>query len=126
MNEIEELENQGLKTDLPSYRVGDTIKVYIRIVEGGKERVQAFTGVVIGKQGKGIAETVLLYRHSYGSGVERVFSIHSPLVSKIEVVRCGQVRQAKLYYLRGQQGKKIKVKERLFKSAKKLAKEAKS
>lgn len=116
--EIAELEKEQLKTDIPSYKVGDTLKVHIRIVEGGKERVQVFTGVVIGKQGSGLGETVMLYRHAYGSGVERSFSIHSPQISKIEVSRLGQVRQAKLYYLRGAQGKKIKVKERLRKSSK--------
>lgn len=119
MNEIQELESQSLKQDIPNYRVGDTLKVHVRIIEGGKERIQVFTGIVVGKQGSGIAETVKLYRHSYGSGVERVFSIHSPQIAKIEVSRRGQVRQAKLYYLLGQQGKKVKVKERLFKSAKK-------
>lgn len=111
---IEDIEKERLKTDLPPFRVGDTISVYVRIIEGDKERVQTFTGVVIARKGGGLAETVSIYRVAYGSAMERVFLIHSPKVAKIEVVKHGKVRRGKLYHLRGLFGKKTKIKERLF------------
>jgi len=110
---IEEIESEQLKKDIPSFRIGDTVTVHTRIVEGEKERIQMFTGTVIARKGKGLSETFSLYRVSYGAGMERVFMIHSPRIAKIEIVRSGKVRKAKLYYLRGASGKASKVKEQL-------------
>lgn len=110
---IQEIEAEMLKKNVPAFRVGDTISVHTRIIEGEKERVQVFTGTVIARKGCGLSETVSLYRVSYGAGMERVFMIHSPRIAKIEVVRTGRVRKSKLYYLRGSSGKKSKVKEQL-------------
>lgn len=110
---IQEIEAPQLKTDVASFNVGDTICVHQRIIEGDKERVQQFTGTVIARRGGGLSETFALYRFSYGSGVERVFMLHSPKISKIEVVRAGDVRKSKLYYLRGASGKASKVKEQI-------------
>jgi large subunit ribosomal protein L19 len=110
---IEAVEQQHIKQTIPTYRVGDSLKVSVRIVDvGGKERVQQFTGTLIAQKGAGSAETITLHRFAYGSGMERVFFIHSPLVISIEVVRTGKVRRSKLYYLRGTSGKATKVKER--------------
>src|SRR5271169_5087814 len=109
---IQEIEGELLKTNLPAFRVGDTLTITIRIIEGEKERLQAFTGIVIARRGGGLSETVALYRVSFGAGMERVFMLHSPKVAKIEVVRHGKVRKSKLYYLRGTSGKKAKVKGR--------------
>ena len=111
MNTIEKLNRQNLKTDLPPFGIGDTVRADIVIVEGDKERVQSFTGTVIARNGQGIAESVTLRRSTSGQGVERVLPLHSPRLAKIEVVRRGRVRRAKLYYLRGEQGKAAKVKE---------------
>lgn len=111
--EIDELCEKQLKKNIPDFRIGDTINVHTRIVEGEKERIQVFTGTVIARRGSGIAETVALYRVAYGAGIERVFPIHSPRVAKIEVERSGKVRKAKLYYLRGLSGKKAKIQGRL-------------
>jgi len=111
--EIEQLEQHSLKKDIPSFKVGDTLAVYTRIIEGDKERLQMFVGTVIARRGKGLSETFALYRVSYGSGMERVFMLHSPLIAKFEVVKTGRVRRAKLYYLRGKFGKASKVKERV-------------
>ena len=112
MNAVQKIHHENLKTDLPDFRIGDTIQVDVLIVEGGKERTQAFTGTVIGRSGAGIAETVTVRRVSYGQGVERVFPLHSPRIPKIEVTRHGRVRRAKLYYLRNQVGKAARVRER--------------
>lgn len=108
---IESIEEAFLKKDLPEFRVGDTLNVYTRIIEGEKERIQLFSGTVIARKGKGLSQTVSLYRVSYGSGIEKVFMPHSPKVTKIEVSRRGKVRRAKLYELRGKSGKATKVKE---------------
>ncbi|MCB1116101.1 MAG: 50S ribosomal protein L19 [Chlamydiia bacterium] len=110
---IEQIEAEQLKKDVPPFNVGDTIKVHIRIIEGEKERVQVFTGTVIAKKGSGLSETFSMYRIAYGTRMERVFSLHSPRIAKIEVVRSGKVRRAKLYYLRGAAGKAAKVKEKI-------------
>jgi len=115
---IEELEKSYLKKDVPLFYVGDTIRVQTRIIEGDKERTQAFTGTVIAKKGTGLSETFSLYRHAYGSNMERVFLLHSPRIAQIEIVRSGKVRRAKLYYIRGKSGKAIKVRE-LFTSGEK-------
>jgi large subunit ribosomal protein L19 len=100
-----------MKQTVPSFNVGDTIRVQTRIKEGDKERFQAFMGTVVAKKGQGLSETFTIYRNAYGSNMERVFLIHSPGIANIEVVRCGKVRRAKLYYLRGKSGKGAKVRE---------------
>jgi large subunit ribosomal protein L19 len=115
---IQSIEKEQLKEDLPKFKVGDTISVHTRIIEGEKERIQVFTGTVIGRKGKGLSATISLYRVSYGSGMERVFLLHSPRIAKIEVVKSGKVRKAKLYYLRGVSGKAAKVKEQIIKKEK--------
>jgi large subunit ribosomal protein L19 len=110
---IQNLEQQQMKQDVPPFRVGDTVCVRLRILEeGGKERLQTFTGTVIARGGNGLSETFSLHRVAYGEGMERVFFLHSPLISSIEVVRQGKVRRSKLYYLRGTSGKASKVKGR--------------
>ncbi len=115
---IQSIEKEQLKDDLPKFKVGDTISVHTRIIEGEKERIQIFTGTVIARKGKGLSATISLYRVSYGSGMERVFLLHSPRIAKIEVVKSGKVRKAKLYYLRGVSGKAAKVKEQIVKKEK--------
>ncbi len=109
---IEKITSAQLRNDIPEFRPGDSLKVHVRIVEGNRERVQIFEGVVIGRKGSGISETVTVRKVSYGIGVERIFPIHSPKLEKIEVVRKGKVRRAKLYYLRSLSGKAAKIKER--------------
>lgn len=108
---IQEIENDYMKKEVPSFNIGDTICVNTRIIEGEKERIQAFTGTVVAKKGSGVSETFTVYRTAYGSSMDRVFLLHSPRISSIEVVRSGKVRRAKLYYLRGRSGKSAKVKE---------------
>lgn len=107
---IQELEKRQMKTDIPEFSVGDTLKVHIRIIEGNKERIQIFSGTVIARKGSGLSETFSLHRVAYGEGMERVFPLHSPRIAQIEVAKHGKVRRAKLYYLRGKTGKKAKVK----------------
>ncbi len=110
---IHEIEREYTRKDLPDFRPGDTVKVYFRIVEGEeKERVQVFQGVVIRKRGSGTGATFTVRKVSYGIGVERTFPLHSPRLEKIEVVRRGKVRRARLYYLRGRSGKAARIKER--------------
>ena len=111
MDKIQAFTSEQLKTEIPQFRIGDSVKVYIRITEGEKERIQLFEGTVIAKHGGGISETFTVRRVSYGVGVEKTFPIHSPNVEKIEVVRKGKVRRAKLYYLRDRVGKAAKVKQ---------------
>jgi large subunit ribosomal protein L19 len=108
---IEELEASYMKKTIPAFNVGDTVRVQISIKEGDKERFQAFMGTVVAKKGQGLSETFTLYRNAYGSNMERVFMIHSPTISGVEVMRHGKVRRAKLYYLRGKSGKGAKVRE---------------
>lgn len=112
-NVIQELEGPFLKKDLPTYRVGDTLDVHTRIVEGDKERIQIFSGTLIARRGSGLSESIALYRVSHGSGMERVFKVHSPKIAAIKIVKKGDVRKAKLYYIRGLSGKKAKIKESL-------------
>ena len=112
MNIIEALEKEQLRSDIPEFRPGDTVRVHAKIVEGTRERIQVFEGVVIGRQGSGVREMFRVRRISYGIGVERTFLVHSPRIDKIEVVRRGVVRRAKLYYLRGLTGKAARIKER--------------
>lgn len=114
MNEIiKAIEAEQLRTDIPAFNIGDTLKVYVKIKEGNKERVQMFEGTVIKKQNGGLRETFTVRRVAYGTGVERTFPINSPIIDKIEVSRRGKVRRAKLYYLRDRVGKAAKVKELL-------------
>ena len=108
---IEQLEQEYIKKDVPVFNIGDTVRVNTRIIEGEKERLQAFSGTVIAKKGTGLSETFTLYRSAYGSNMDRVFLLHSPRIASIEVVRPGKVRRAKLYYLRGRSGKSAKVRE---------------
>lgn len=111
MNIIEQIEKENLKSSVPSFNVGDTVKVSFKVIEGTKERIQAFEGIVIAKRNSGIRETFTVRRVSYGIGVERTFPLHSPKVAGIKVVRKGKVRRAKLYYLRDLTGKAAKVQE---------------
>lgn len=113
MNElIRQLESEQLRSDIPEFRVGDTVRVFVKVVEGNRERLQAFEGAVIAKRNGSIRETFTVRRVSYGIGVERTFPLHSPRLAKIEVVRHGKVRRAKLYYLRNLSGKAAKIKEK--------------
>jgi large subunit ribosomal protein L19 len=116
---IEEIEKDYTKESLAPVRVGDTVRVHTRIIEGQKERVQVFAGTVIAIKGKGLSKTFTVYRNAYGCSMERVFLFHSPRVAKIEIVRSGKVRRAKLYYLKGATGKAAKV-EALIKKKKKV------
>lgn len=109
---VQKLEEAQKKKDVAQFRIGDTVRVHTRIVEGEKERVQIFTGTVIARKGSGSSETFSVHRVAYGEGMERVFPLHSPRIAKIEVVKEGQVRRGKLYYLRGTAGKASKVKGR--------------
>lgn len=108
---IRSIEQAQLRTDLPSFNVGDTLRVFVKVVEGSRERLQAFEGTVIAKRNGSSRETFTVRRVSYGIGVERTFPLHSPRVDRIEVIRRGKVRRAKLYYLRGLSGKAAKIKE---------------
>lgn len=112
MNIIEALEQEQLRSDIPEFRAGDTVKVYAKIVEGNRERIQVFEGVVISRSGSGVRENFTVRRISYGVGVERTFPVHSPRIDKIEVARRGIVRRAKLYYLRNLTGKAARIRER--------------
>jgi len=112
MNIIETLEKEQLRSDIPAFGPGDTVRVHAKIVEGSRERIQMFEGVVIARQGTDIRETFTVRRISYGVGVERMFPVHSPRIEKIDVVRKGIVRRAKLYYLRNLTGKAARIKEK--------------
>ena len=113
MNVIDSITQSQIRTDLPKLIVGDTIKVHVKVKEGTRERIQVYEGSIIAKKHGGISETITVRRLSYGVGVERVFPVNSPNISKIEIVRKGKVRRAKLYYLRDRVGKAAKVKERI-------------
>ncbi|MGI6150515.1 MAG: 50S ribosomal protein L19 [Christensenellales bacterium] len=112
-NLIQALEKEQLRSDLPKLEVGDTVRVFVKVVEGSRERLQAFEGTVIKIQGGGIRQNFTVRRISYGIGVERTFPLHSPRIGSIEVIRHGKVRRAKLYYLRDRVGKAAKVRERI-------------
>ena len=112
MNIIEILEKEQLRSDIPAFGPGDTVRVHARIVEGTRERIQVFEGVVSGRQGTGVRETFTVRRIASGVGVERLFPVHSPRIAKIEVTRRGIVRRAKLYYLRGLTGKAARIREK--------------
>jgi large subunit ribosomal protein L19 len=111
MNLINAVE-EGYKKKIPSFNVGDTVKVFVKVVEGDKERIQPFEGVVIARRGSSIRETFMVRKVSFGIGVERIFPVHSPSVERIDVMRKGSVRRAKLYYLRENKGKAAKIKEK--------------
>jgi large subunit ribosomal protein L19 len=111
-NVITELGNANKRTDLPDFRAGDTVKVHVKVVEGNRSRVQVFQGVVIRIQGSGVGRSFTVRKVSFGVGVERTFPLHSPIFEQIEIVTRGDVRRAKLYYLRNLRGKKAKIKER--------------
>ena len=108
---IRSLEREQLRSDIPDFRIGDTVRVFVKVVEGSRERLQAFEGAVIARRNGGIRETFTVRRVSYGIGVERTFPVHSPRVDRIEIIRKGKVRRAKLYYLRERSGKAAKIKE---------------
>jgi large subunit ribosomal protein L19 len=112
MNTLDALDADSLRSDIPDFRPGDTVKVHVRVVEGNRSRIQVFQGVVIRRQGGGIRETFTVRKVSFGVGVERTFPVHTPVVEKIEVVTRGDVRRAKLYYLRELRGKAAKIKEK--------------
>ena len=112
-NIINEIEKDYMKKEVPQFREGDVVKVYVKVVEGNRERLQAFEGTVIAKKNGGVRETFTVRRESFGVGIERTFPIHSPRIDKIEIVRHGKVRRAKLYYLRNLSGKAAKIKEKL-------------
>ena len=112
MQLIEQIEFDQLRTDAPDFGPGDTVKVHTRVIEGGKERIQVFEGIVIGKKNGGLRSAFTVRKLSHGVGVERTFMLHSPRIAKIEIIRRGAVRRAKLYYLRGKVGKAARIKER--------------
>ena len=112
MNIVDKIRNEQVKTDVADFSIGDSVKVYVKIIEGDKERIQAFQGIVIASSGSGIAETITVRRVSHGQGVERIFPVHSPRIAGFKVIRKGLVRRSKLYYLRDQVGKDAKIKER--------------
>lgn len=110
-NIITEITKEQLRTDLPTFRPGDTVRVHVKVVEGTRERIQMYEGVVIKRRGGGISETFTVRKISYGVGVERTFPVHTPKIANLEVVRRGKVRRAKLYYLRNLRGKAARIKE---------------
>jgi large subunit ribosomal protein L19 len=114
MHALQQLEQQQMKQDLPDFRPGDTVRIQVRIVEGARERLQAFEGVVIAISGSGVRRNITVRKVSYGVGVERIFPLHSPRIESIQVVRYGKVRRAKLFYLRQLRGRAARIKERRF------------
>jgi large subunit ribosomal protein L19 len=112
MHTLDSVDAASLRDDVPDFRPGDTVKVNVKVVEGNRSRIQAFQGVVIARQGSGVRETFTVRKISFGVGVERTFPVHTPTVDSVEVVTRGDVRRAKLYYLRNLRGKKAKIKER--------------
>lgn len=112
MHRLDEIDAASMRADVPHFRAGDTVKVHVRVVEGNKSRIQVFQGAVIRRQGSGLRETFTVRKVSYGVGVERTFPLHAPTIERIEVATLGDVRRAKLYYLRDRRGKAAKIKER--------------
>ncbi|MFV0459079.1 MAG: 50S ribosomal protein L19 [Actinomycetales bacterium] len=112
MHILDQLDSASLRSDIPDFRPGDTVKVHVKVVEGNRSRIQVFQGVVISRQGGGVRETFTVRKVSFQVGVERTFPVHSPIIDKIEVVTRGDVRRAKLYYLRNLRGKAAKIKEK--------------
>ena len=113
MHKLAELDAKSLRSDVPDFRPGDTVNVHVKVIEGNRSRVQQFKGVVIRRQGDGVRETFTVRKISFGVGVERTFPVHSPIFEKLEVITRGDVRRAKLYYLRDLRGKKAKIKEKV-------------
>ncbi len=111
MNDLHVVESAHVRDDIPEFRTGDTVKVHVRVVEGGRERIQIFEGVVIARNGAGGRASFTVRKMSFGVGVERVFPVHAPIISKVEVIRRGDVRRSKLYYLRDRVGKSARIKE---------------
>ena len=112
-NIIDVIEKEGMRTDLPEFAIGDTVKVFVKVVEGTRERLQGFEGVVIARRNGGIRETFTVRRVSFGIGIERTFPLHSPKIDHIDIIRKGDVRRAKLYYLRERSGKSAKIKDKI-------------
>ncbi|MPZ53021.1 MAG: 50S ribosomal protein L19 [Acidimicrobiia bacterium] len=112
MNEIQAVESAHVRDDIPEFASGDNVKVHVRVVEGGRERIQVFEGLVIARDGAGVRETFTVRKVSFGVGVERVFPVHAPIIAKIELTRRGDVRRAKLYYLRDRVGKSARIREK--------------
>ncbi|MBP3038296.1 50S ribosomal protein L19 [Bacillaceae bacterium Marseille-Q3522] len=108
---IQDITKEQLRSDIPAFRPGDTVRVHVKVIEGTRERIQVFEGVVIKRRGVGVSETFTVRKISYGVGVERTFPVHTPKIAKLEVIRRGKVRRAKLYYLRNLRGKKARIKE---------------
>lgn len=117
MNLIDQLDAKSLRSDIPDFRAGDTLNVHVNIIEGNRSRVQVFKGYVMGRQGSGIRETFTVRKVSFGVGVERTFPVHSPIIDKIELVSRGDVRRAKLYYMRDRHGKAARIREKRVSSA---------
>ena len=113
MQKLSELDAKSLRSDVPAFNPGDTLNVHVRVVEGNRSRIQVFKGVVIRRQGAGVSETFTVRKISFGVGVERTFPVHTPVIDRIEIVTRGDVRRAKLYYLRDLRGKKAKIKEKV-------------
>ena len=112
MRKLDFIDDASMRSDIPDFRPGDNVKVHVRVVEGNRERIQVFQGPVIGRHGEGLRETFTVRKISFGTGVERTFPVHSPIIEKIEVVSQGEVRRAKLYYLRDLRGKAAKIREK--------------
>ena len=112
VNIVDTIEREQMRADLPDFGAGDTVRVHVRVVEGARERIQIFEGVVLGRSGSGLSESFTVRKISSGIGVERIFPVHSPKIDKIEVVRYGDVRKAKLYYLRGRVGRRARIREK--------------
>ncbi|GAA2233503.1 50S ribosomal protein L19 [Rarobacter faecitabidus] len=112
MQTLDHVDEASLRSDIPAFRAGDTVKVNVKVVEGNRSRIQAFQGVVIGRQGAGVRETFTVRKISFGVGVERTFPLHAPTIESVDVITRGDVRRAKLYYLRALRGKKAKIKEK--------------
>ncbi|HKN19404.1 MAG TPA: 50S ribosomal protein L19 [Dissulfurispiraceae bacterium] len=111
MNQIHAVE-EGFRREVPAFNIGDTVRIYVKVVEGDKERLQPFEGVVIARKGSGVRETFMVRKMSFGVGVERIFPVHSPSIDKIETIKRGKVRRAKLYYIRAKKGKEAKIREK--------------
>ncbi|MGD0282182.1 MAG: 50S ribosomal protein L19 [Dissulfurispiraceae bacterium] len=111
MNQIHAIE-EGFRREIPVFNIGDTVRVHVKVIEGDKERLQPFEGVVIARKGSGIKETFMVRKMSFGVGVERIFPVHSPSIDKIETIKRGNVRRAKLYYIRDKKGKEAKIREK--------------
>lgn len=113
MNIVQQITKEQLRSDIPEFRPGDTLRIHVKVIEGQRERIQLFEGVVIKRRGSGVSETFIVRKVSYGVGVERTFPVNSPKIEKIEVLRRGKVRRAKLYYLRSLRGKAARIKEKI-------------